>query len=181
MAPCYPFGILGAPFSLLGGTINLPPTIYQPIVGALLLLAGWQMVRSARAAARRDANAAKEPPFVASLIVGGAIGFGSGITGIGGGIFLAPLVMMLGWAETRQAAAISASFNLLNSAAALAGVWATVTALPSQLPVWLAAVAFGALVGSWMGSRYLKPTSLRVLLAVLLFVAGARMIVSPFM
>jgi uncharacterized membrane protein YfcA len=173
---CYPFAILGAPFSLVGGAVNLPATVYQPVVGALLLLAGMQMLRSARTVAEQDHEAPRNPPFLASLIVGGLVGFGSGITGVGGGIFLAPLVLMLGWVATRQAGAISAMFNLLNSAAALAGVWATVPSLPPELPLWLTAVGVGALVGSWLGAHYLKPTALRLLLAALLFIAGARMI-----
>jgi uncharacterized protein len=177
---CYPFALLGAPFSLMGGAVNLPAAIYQPVVGGLLLLAGWQMLRSAGVASTHDRDAPKQPPFLPSLLIGGLIGFGSGITGVGGGIFLAPLVLILGWTDTRQAAAISATFNLLNSAAALAGVWATAPAFPSQLPVWFFAVAVGAVLGSWLGAQHLKPSALRLLLAALLFVAGARMIATLY-
>lgn len=111
---CYPFAVLGAPFSLLGGATNLPATIYEPVVGALLLIAALQMLRSARAAAEADQRASATPPFLPALMVGGAIGYMSGITGVGGGIFLAPLVLALGWVATRQSAAVSAAFNLLN-------------------------------------------------------------------
>ena len=121
---CYPFAVLGAPFSLLGGAVDLPAAIYQPVVGALLLLAALQMVHSAKAAAAADERAPQEPPLVLSLLAGGAIGFVSGVTGVGGGIFLAPLVLSFGWISTRRSAAVSAAFNLLNSATALAGVWA---------------------------------------------------------
>jgi uncharacterized membrane protein YfcA len=175
---CYPFAILGAPFSLLGGAVNLPAAIYQPIVGALLLVAAFQMARSARSAKRRDEEAPSEPPFLPSLLVGGLIGFGSGITGVGGGIFLAPLVLMFAWAETRQSASISAMFNLVNSAAALIGVWATMPAFPPQLPIWLVVVGAGAVLGSWFGIRHLPVSTLRVLLSLLLAVAGLRMIVT---
>jgi uncharacterized protein len=118
---CYPFAILSAPFSLLGGAVHLPASIYQPVVGVLLLLAAFQMMRSARFAGLADETAPRQPPFMASVLVGGIVGFISGITGVGGGIFLAPLVLWFGWVETRQAAAVSATFNLLNSATALAG------------------------------------------------------------
>jgi uncharacterized membrane protein YfcA len=171
---CYPFAILGAPFSLLGGATNLPATTYQPVVGALLLIAALQMLASARGAA--DKVTAARPPFVRSLIVGGGIGYISGITGVGGGIFLAPLVLALGWIGTRQAAGASAAFNLLNSATALAGVWATMPALPSELPIWLLSVGLGGLVGSWLGARHLPPKVMRLLLAMLLLVAGVRML-----
>jgi uncharacterized membrane protein YfcA len=175
---CYPFAVLGAPFSLLGGATNLPPAIYQPIVGILLLIAGLQMLRSARDATAADQRAAAEPPFIRSLIVGGAIGYMSGVTGVGGGIFLAPLVLALGWIGTRQSAGVSVAFNLLNSATALAGAWTTMPALPAELPIWLISVGLGGLVGSWVGARHLPPKAMRLLLAALLLVAGIRMLVA---
>lgn len=173
---CYPFAILGAPFSVIGGATHLPPSLYQPIVGVLLLLAAWQMIRSASLAAQHDSEATTVPPFIPFLLAGAGIGFVSGITGIGGGIFLAPLVLTFGWIETRQASAVSAVFNLLNSGAALAGVWATMPALPSALPWWLVAVGIGGFVGSWFGVRYLPAAALRYILAMLLVAAGARMV-----
>lgn len=172
----YPFAILGAPFSVLGGASDLPRTLYQPVVGALLLLAAALMIRSARRAAELDLAASTEPPFVPSLIAGGAVGYVSGLTGVGGGIFLAPLVLAVGWISTRQAAAVSAVFNLLNSAAALAAMWTKVPAMPAPLPWWLLAVGLGGLLGSWMGVRYLPANALRYILAGLLLAAGIRMV-----
>jgi uncharacterized membrane protein YfcA len=67
---CYPFAVLGAPFSLIGGAVELPAAIYQPVVGALLLVAALQMVRSAGAADVLDAHTSSEPPFVSSLLAG---------------------------------------------------------------------------------------------------------------
>ena len=81
----------------------------------------------------------------------------SGLTGVGGGIFLAPLVLSLGWATTRQTAAISVVFNLLNSAAALAGTWATLPLLPTRLPVWLVCVGFGGLLAHGWGAAPQPP------------------------
>jgi uncharacterized membrane protein YfcA len=86
----------------------------------LLILAAAQTFYSVRSAKHHDENAPTNPPFLWSLVTGGGIGFVSGVTGVGGGIFLAPFVLALGWVETRRAAAVSAAFNLLNSAAALA-------------------------------------------------------------
>jgi uncharacterized membrane protein YfcA len=176
---CYPFAILGAPFSLLGGAINLPAAIYQPVVGALLLVAAGQMIRSARRAAQTDEVAPSQPPFLYALLSGASVGLVSGVTGIGGGIYLAPLIMTFNWIETRQAAAVSAVFNLLNSSAALAGAWTTLEKLPGALPGWLLAVAVGGLAGAFLVTGRLPATQLRHILAVLLLVAGLRMLFGP--
>ena len=172
----YPFAVLGFPFSLLGGALHLPPSAYQRVVGALLLVAGLQMARSALATKPLDRAAPNSPPFLGSLLVGGLIGLVSGVTGVGGGIFLAPLVLALGWATTRQTAAISVVFNLVNSASALAGSWATLPLLPAALPLWLVCVGLGGLLGSWVGALHLNPRTLRLLLAFLLLTASGRMI-----
>lgn len=178
---CYPFAILGAPFSLIGGALQLPSAIYLTVVGGLLLLAAVQLMRSVRTTIRDDHDAPKEPPFMPARAIGGVIGLVSGMTGVGGGIFLAPLVLMVGWAETRQTAAISAMFNLLNSAAALAGLWAAIAALPPQLPLWLIGVGIGGLLGSWVGVRFLQPGTLQMILAGLLLLAGLRMMAAPLL
>ena len=175
---CYPFAILGAPFSVIGGATHLPAALYQPVVGILLLLAAVQMLRSAGNAAHDDRRAASTPPFLPSLLAGAGIGFISGVTGVGCGIFLAPLVLTFGWIETRQASAVSAVFNLLNSAAALAGVWATMPSLPKALPWWLVAVGAGGLIGSWFGVHCLPAAALRYILAVLLLAAGIHMVLA---
>ena len=146
----------------------------------MLLVAGAQMARPALATKPLDRAAPDAPPFFGSLLVGEIIGFVSGITGVGGGTFLAPLVLSLGWATTRQTPAISVVFNLVNSAAALAGAWATLPLLLARLPIWLVCVGFGGLLGSWRGALHLNPRILRLLLAFLLLAASGRMIVASF-
>ena len=85
----YPFGVLGFPFSLVGGALNLPGHVYYPVIGALLLLSAFQLVRSARRKRGTRDVPSHPPPFVPALLTGAAIGFVSGVTGTGGGIFLA--------------------------------------------------------------------------------------------
>jgi uncharacterized protein len=174
----YPFVLLGLPFSVLGGVTHLPALIYHPVVGILLILAALQMVRSARLAAATDELARPRPPLGPSIIAGAIIGFVAGVTGIGGGIFIAPLVLTLHWLNTRHAAGLSALFNLLNSAAALAGLWSTSLIFPPELPSWLAAVAVGAIFGSWLGVKHLPSGVLRYLLSALLLVGGVWMLLS---
>jgi uncharacterized protein len=168
----YPFILAGVPFSILGGTTHLAASIYDPVVSVLLIVAAWQMAKSARLDSTIDECTSAHPPLLPSMIAGAIIGFVAGVTGIGGGIFIAPLVLSLRWLDTRNAAGLSAIFNLLNSAAALAGLWSKSLILPAELPFWLAATAIGAMLGSWLGVKHLAPRVLRYLLSVLLLVGG---------
>jgi uncharacterized membrane protein YfcA len=174
----YPSILLALPFSVLGGATHLPASIYHPVVGALLIVAAWRMMKSARSATAIDELTPPHPPLLPSILAGAIIGFVAGVTGIGGGIFVAPLVITLHWLNTRQAAGLSALFNLLNSAAALAGLWSTSLVLPPELPSWLAAVAIGAILGSWLGVRHLPSGVLRYTLSALLLVGGVWMLLN---
>jgi uncharacterized protein len=174
----YPFIVLGLPFSILGGATHLSALIYNPVVGVLLIAAAWQMANTARLATSFDERTPPNPPLLPSIIAGAIIGFVAGVTGIGGGIFVAPLVLSLHWLNTRHAAGLSAIFNLLNSAAALAGLWSTSLIFPPQLPSWLMAVAVGAIFGSWLGVKHLPTGVLRSILSVLLLVGGVWMLLS---
>ncbi len=171
----YPFGVLGVPFSLIGGAINLPGHIYYPAVGIVLLAAAAQIFRSTFARAALP-ETYRPPPFIPALLTGASIGLISGITGTGGGIFLAPILLMTGWVEMRRAAAVTAAYNLLNSAAALAGCYATLNALPPQLPTWMLVTGLGAVIGSVVGSRYVPERVMRLILAVILLASGAKLL-----
>lgn len=174
----YPFAVLGFPFSLIGGAVQLPSGIYYPVVGTILLLSAVQMVRSARRADATRAAPPSKPPFIPALATGAVIGFISGTTGTGGGIFLAPVILSMNWVGLRRTAAVTAAYNLLNSAAALAGAYAILGSIPPALPLWLIAVAIGGTIGAIAGSRYLPDKALRYILAIVLFVAGAKLVLT---
>jgi uncharacterized protein len=172
----YPFAVLGFPFSLIGGAVQLPTRIYYPAVGIILLLSAVQMLRSARRESREHPLPPAKPPFVPALLTGAVIGFVSGTTGTGGGIFLAPVILAMDWVSVRRTAAVTAAYNLLNSAAALIGAYSILDALPSALPLWLTAVGIGGTLGAFIGSRYLPDNALRVILAIILLVAGVKLV-----
>lgn len=171
----YPFGVLGFPFSLIGGAITLPSHIYFPAVGLLLLIASVQIARSAFAPPK-PVEPERQPPFLPALLTGAGIGLVSGMTGTGGGIFLAPILLMTGWVAMRRAAAVTAAYNLLNSAAALAGCYASLKSLPQALPLWMVATGIGAVIGSIVGSRFVPERVLRILLALILLTSGAKLL-----
>lgn len=172
----YPFAVLGFPFSLLGGAVQLPETIYYPVVGGVLILSAIQMASSALRRGVAEMSIPTTPPFIAALVTGAAIGFVSGTTGTGGGVFLAPVILAMNWGSARQTAATTAVYNLMNSAAALAGASAYWNQLPPALPWWLAFVGAGGAAGAFLGSKHLSERWLRGILAVLLLVSGSKLL-----
>ncbi|MCV2449569.1 sulfite exporter TauE/SafE family protein [Paracoccus sp. DMF] len=172
----YPFAVLGFPFSMLGGSIQLAEGVYYPIVGAILVLSALQMARSVMKRSAGNVAPPRTPPFLAALATGALIGFVSGTTGTGGGVFLAPVIFAMRWGTAHQTAATTALYNLMNSAAALIGAYAYWDQIPASLPLWLAAVAVGGTVGAFVGSRYLSDRWLRGILAALLLASGVKLL-----
>lgn len=172
----YPFAVLGFPFSLIGGAIQLPHAVYYPVVGVVLIASAFQMARSALARSASVSHEPTTPPFLPALATGAIIGFVSGTTGTGGGVFLAPVILAMNWATARRTAAVTAVYNLINSAAALIGAHALWGALPAALPLWLVVAAIGGMLGASLGSRYLSDRWLCGILALLLLFSGLKMI-----
>jgi len=123
-------------------------------------------------------TAEREPPLWAVAILGALIGFISGLIGVGGGIFLTPLLLFFRWASPKEAAAASAPFILVNSIAGLLGNPGSVAHLPHALPFFLVAAIAGGLLGARWGSRIAQPRHLRTVLAAVLAVAVAKLVIS---
>jgi uncharacterized protein len=162
------------PFAYLGGALTLPGHIYKPLVGAVLIYAAW---RSFHTASHPAPGVEGRPHGAILLVAGAALGFLSGITGVGGGIFLSPLLLFLRWAEVKVISGTAAAFILVNSVAGLLGVAASAPALPAALPYWAAAAVIGGLAGAEMGSKRLRSPTIRKILAAVLAIAGAKMAV----
>jgi len=171
----WPFAVVSIPLAFLGGAITLPGQAYKILVGVVLVYAAWQLWRSARAG--DEMRPVREPPLAWAMVVGAGLGLLAGLTGVGGGIFLSPILLILGWAGTKQTSAVAAPFILVNSIAGLAGGFSVKAAsLPTQ--VWILAIA--VLLGGWLGAEYgsrrFTNPFIRRLLAVVLATAGAKMI-----
>jgi uncharacterized membrane protein YfcA len=169
------FALLGAPLSLLGGMLNLPGTLYRWVLAVLLLGAAIQMIRTARTAQALDQQEESAIPFLPALLTGAVTGLLAGISGVGAGVFLAPVMMALKWTGTRRTAAVAQASNLFTSLPALAGAWASAPALPPQLPWWALAAGAGGIIGSWLGAKHLPVTILRYILAAILIASGLKL------
>ena len=167
------FALTATPAAYVGGGVHLAPVYYRVLVGVLLWAAAARLFWQPASLAQRRVH---EPSLLVTLPTGAVLGFLAGLTGTGGGIFLSPLIILNGWEEPRRTSGIVAAFIVLNSAAGLAGNAAAVGHLTPQLPIFLASVMAGALLGTWLGvERLPRPWLLRTLGLVLL-VAGSKLL-----
>lgn len=170
----WPFALASVPMAFVGGMAHLPDGLYKPVVGAVLLFAAWRMWHGSKSYGEQTGS----PPRIAIALAAGAVlGLLSGLTGVGGGIFLSPLILMMAWAGARQTAGVSAAFILANSIAGLAGHLAKGASLPDGLVWWAIAAVVGGWIGADLGSKRLARPMIIKLLALVLAVAGLKMLV----
>ncbi len=170
-----PFAIGSVPLAYIGGAQTIDEPIYQIIVGIALLIAALRLF-----ADPGDRPATSTPQPWISLPVGAATGYLSGLTGVGGGIFLSPILLLLRWTDMRTNAAIAAAFIFVNSIAGLLGFAAQASPWPPGLPVFALVALIGGVVGSELAVRRLAPARLRKVLGVVLVIAGAKMFITAF-
>lgn len=171
----WPFAAASIPFAFLGGRLNLDGNIYKGIVSLLLLFATSRLFITARSADNKPVIA---PPLWAALLSGALIGFIAGITGIGGAIFLSPLILLIGWATPKETAGLTILFVLVNSISGLLGHWSYTLTLPPQIVYWGIAVIIGGWIGAEYGSRKIEGKITRNILAIILFLGGIRIFFS---
>jgi len=170
----WPFAVTSIPAALIGGAITLPDVYYRPLVGAVLVYSAARLLMSPSPSQREP----QPPSILVAVIAGAVLGLLSGLTGVGGGIFLSPLIVLAGWGTVREASGVAAPFILVNSIAGLAGRGLAASTLPAAIPFWLLMVLAGGTLGSWAGSRRLPMLAIRRLLAVVLLLAGAKMLLA---
>jgi uncharacterized membrane protein YfcA len=167
----WPFALLSVPAAYLGGYLQLPSSVFKPLVGGVLFFSAARLLFR-----KRDPEVISPPHLAVALAVGAGIGLLSGLTGTGGGIFLTPLLLFCGWAGTRSAAAISAPFILVNSIAGLVGHFSSGQPTPSFAWILAIAVVAGGTLGSYLGSKRFPVRTITVMMAVVLVIAGAKLI-----
>lgn len=163
------------PAAFAGGRVHLPGRAYLVLLGATLLVA------SARLWLPKDrelADRARDvPPAAAWLFaVGAALGLLAGLTGIGGGIFLTPVLILAGWESPRRTAGAAVTFILLNSLAGLAGHASSVALVPPEAAVLAVLAAAGGTAGTWLGVARFGPGTMRRVNAVILVLSGAKLL-----
>lgn len=167
------FAATAVPAAFFAGGIKIAPDLYRPLVGVVLWLAAIRLFWHPSELAAREI---KSVPGVVALPIGAGLGLLAGLTGTGGGIFLSPILILFNWSDARRTSGIVAGFILLNSIAGLAGNFASIRALPSELPIFAGAVVLGAILGTWLGTGRLPKRRLLQGLGLVLVIAGAKLI-----
>lgn len=169
-----PFAVTSVPAAFLGGAIQVPEKVYGAALAFALVVAASRLAW--RSGAAIDETEPRIPSLAVTLPIGAALGFLAGLVGVGGGIFLSPLLLLLGWATPKKTAAVSAAFIWVNSAAGLVG-HLTRSPLPVEdLPILLLPALAGGFVGGRLGARRLTGLALRRLLALVLLLAAGKIV-----
>jgi uncharacterized membrane protein YfcA len=168
----WPFAATSVPFSFVGGYLRLPTHVYQPLVGIVLLASAYRLFP------RKDPEATevRRPSITVALVVGAVLGFLSGLTGVGGGIFLSPLLLLFGWARVKEVSAVAALFILVNSISGLLGHVGSLQAMPPYVPILAVAALTGGIAGSFLGSARIPASGIVRALTVVLIIAGLKLL-----
>ena len=168
----FPFIITSMPAAYFGAKISVDPVFYKISLGICLLIAVVRMLFVTKA----STTTIQSPNILIALVLGLVIGFFSGMIGIGGGIILSPLLIVFGWANLKQSAAISAAFIWLNCLTGLFGMLSTGIHLSPMIIPWVTIALLGGFLGSWSGSFKFSEVKLRYILATVLVMASFKLI-----
>lgn len=174
----WPFLLTSVPFAFLGGLAQVSPRVYMILLAAALLFAAYRLL--AVVPSEQEESFLRVPPLAVALPVGAAVGFISGLVGVGGGIFLSPLVILLGWADAKRTAAASAAFIWVNSAAGLYGHLSRTPVDWRSLLLLVGAAFVGGLLGSQLGARRFPGLWLRRILGGVLLFATLKLLRAAF-
>jgi uncharacterized membrane protein YfcA len=167
----WPFALLSVPAAYVGGYLQPSASVLRILIGLVLLFSAVRLMFR-----RTDPAETTLPSRPMAVSIGAGLGFLSGLTGTGGGIFLTPLLLFCRWAHIRRAAAVSALFILVNSIGGLFGYFTARRSIPSLGLVLAAAAVIGGTLGSHLGSRRFPSRAISILLAIVLTIAGVKLI-----
>lgn len=163
--------VASIPFAYLGGTFSLQDDLYKRVLGVVLLFSAIRLLFPSD-----EKQHIKEPHFIFLLITGAAIGFLSGLIGIGGGIILTPLLLLMGWSRMKEAACVSALFIFVNSLSGLIAQFQKGISLQPNMYLMILLATAGGLIGSYYGAKKWNIFLLKKILSVVLIIASLKLI-----
>ncbi|TKB97596.1 sulfite exporter TauE/SafE family protein [Pedobacter cryophilus] len=168
----WPFLITSIPFAFLGAKFPIKGEIYNVLLGIALVFPILRLLQISPA----EKQETKEINFVGALITGAFLGFAAGLLNIGGGIFLSPALILMGWANAKESAAASAFFILCNSIAGLISIKSQSFFVSEYAYLWFFAATLGGLAGAYFGSNLYKQKTVRYVLASVMSIACAKLL-----
>jgi uncharacterized protein len=166
------------PFAFLGGWMQLPPNYFKLFAGIFLIVSALLLLFKSKLSKQQKEIKINQLSIPLGVLIGAVIGFFSGLIGVGGGIFLSPILILMGWATIKNTSGISALFILLNSMAGLIGYYNFMKELDSSVFVFMIVVAIGGFLGAHFGSKKLSPYWITLFLVLVLFSAGVKFVFS---
>ena len=165
------FAIASIPLAFIGGMVEVDASIYKKILAILLIFAILKILN----VFGKESKSIKELKLWQGLVVGGIIGFFSGLIGIGGGIILTPVILLLHWGKMKEAAAVSALFIWVNSASGLIGQLSIGVTLEKASFLFVAIAIIGGVLGGYYGSKKINNQNLQYILAFVLMIACVKL------
>lgn len=169
---CWPFLITSIPCAYLGSKLSIEQSHYNLLLGIALLVPAIRLIGFGP----REKTEMKPVNLPLALIFGVIIGFLSGLLNIGGGIFLSPVLILLGWANAKESAAVSSIFIVLNSFSGLLGGISNFHFPANSSYIWFIAAAAGGFAGAYFGSKQFTFATIRYLLTLVLCIASVKLI-----
>lgn len=167
-----PFAAASVPASFLGALVTVEADLYKKILGALLIFPALRLLGFFG----KEIDEVKNINHFVAVFLGIAIGFLSGMIGIGGGIILSPVILLFHWANMKETAAVSALFIFVNSISALAGLFTKGHGIDTSVYLWIAITLAGGFVGAYFGSIKMKNPVLKKILATVLLLASIKLL-----
>lgn len=161
------FAITSIPMSFLGGLIEVDVSIYKKTLAFLLIFSILKMLNLFG----KESTETKNINTIYGLLVGAIIGFFSGLIGIGGGIILSPIILLMNWGKMKEAAAVSALFIWVNSAAGMTGQLVSGVEIESKSFILVSIALLGGFAGSYLGAKKMNNNTIKYILAFVLFLA----------
>mgnify|MGYP001271248881 CR=1 FL=1 len=169
------FAVTSIPIAFVGGAMRIDPKLFKMLAGMFLILSAVLLIGK-NYFVKPKTEEPKRIPLLQGLGLGAAIGFLSGLVGVGGGIFLSPILILMNWTTVKKASGVAALFILCNSVTALIGHHSKLQEVDSNIAYWALAVILGGLIGTHLGTSRFSNKVVLGILALVLLTAGYKFV-----